>query len=106
MVDPGGAPPEHRPALGGCWLWTGARTANGYGTMSAGGRYGATLLAHRLAYEWYRGAIPDGLQIDHLCRVRHCVNPWHLEAVTQEVNLKRGMAPGMVIWRRRHGIAE
>ena len=42
------------------------------------------------AYTWCRGPIPEGLQIDHLCRVHRCVNPWHLEAVTQQVNLLRG----------------
>lgn len=66
----------------GCWLWKGA-TACGYG-------YFRHRPAHRFAYELYRGPIPEGLQLDHLCRVRSCVNPSHLEAVTQGVNLHRG----------------
>ena len=49
--------------------------------------------AHRVSYELFRGPIPDGLQIDHLCRIRHCVNPDHLEAVTQRENILRGTSP-------------
>jgi hypothetical protein len=49
-----------------------------------------TALAHRVSYEIYKGAIPDGMQVDHLCRVRSCVNPDHLEAVPQATNLERG----------------
>lgn len=51
---------------------------------------GEKQLAHRLAYEFIRGPIPDGLQLDHLCRVRRCVNPAHLEPVSQRENLIRG----------------
>jgi hypothetical protein len=71
----------------GCWLWVGARLPNGYGSVRISGR---TVYAHRASYEHWRGAIPDGLQIDHLCRVRNCVNPSHLEAVTQRENMMRG----------------
>lgn len=49
--------------------------------------------AHRFMYRLLRGEIPAGLQLDHLCRVRHCVNPWHLEAVTARVNVLRGIGP-------------
>lgn len=77
-------------AEGGCWLWQGALKPNGYGTLHVGGRAGKRLHAHRLAYELFVGPIPDGLQIDHLCRVRNCVNPEHLEAVTCRENLLRG----------------
>lgn len=69
----------------GCWLWTAAAIKGGYA------RFG-NMYAHRFSYEHYRGPIPEGLQIDHLCRVRCCVNPQHLEAVTQQENIKRGMA--------------
>lgn len=69
----------------GCWLWLGyVGIRNGYGSFGAG------KLAHRVAYEAFVGAIPPGLQIDHLCKVRRCVNPDHLEAVTQRENLLRG----------------
>jgi len=73
----------------GCWLWTGAVDRNtGYGffAMSKAG----PRLAHRVAYVLFKAAeIPDGFQIDHLCRVRHCVNPDHLEPVTVAENLRR-----------------
>lgn len=75
------------PVSGGCWLWEGARTNSGYGALWDGKRM---MLAHRLSYEMSKGAIPAGLSIDHLCRVRHCVNPEHLGAVTHSENCKRG----------------
>lgn len=70
-----------------CWLWSASRTTAGYGNFRMGGK---VVYGHRVAYEAAYGPIPDGLQIDHLCRVRHCVNPLHLEAVTQAENLRRG----------------
>lgn len=73
----------------GCWLFTGAR-ASGYGRISKGGHSGGIAPAHRVVYEALVGPIPDGLQLDHLCRVRHCVNPAHLEPVTPRENLLRG----------------
>jgi hypothetical protein len=77
-------------ADGGCWLWTDEPAANGYGYLGVGGRAGRKIQAHRLAYELYIGPIPPGLDIDHLCRNRRCVNPWHLEAVDRRTNLLRG----------------
>lgn len=74
----------------GCWLWTGTTMMNGYGVMSLGKR-GKKMLAHRYSYEEYKGAIGDGLVLDHLCRVQCCVNPDHLEAVKQKVNVMRGI---------------
>lgn len=74
----------------GCWLWTARIDDSGYGRFNRGP--GLSPLAHRYAYEEYVGPIPDGLEIDHLCRVRHCVNPWHLEAVTPLQNLERGIS--------------
>lgn len=71
----------------GCWLWTAGKTSGGYGKFKVDGR---TVLAHRWHYETQRGPIPTGLQIDHLCRVRHRVNPDHLEPVTCRENLLRG----------------
>lgn len=71
-----------------CWRWTGTIDESGYGRF-AGGRYGS-LFAHRLAYFAYVGSVPDGLELDHLCRVRNCVNPSHLEAVTHAENMQRG----------------
>ena len=75
-----------------CWLWTANKTApNGHGRfLGPGGQ----VMAHRFAYELLVGPIPEGLVIDHLCRVRLCVNPAHLEPVTAEENIRRG-------WRDR-----
>ncbi len=75
----------------GCWLWTASDNGAGYGWLSHDGRYGGRSLAHRLAYEHWREPIRHGKVIDHLCRVRPCVNPWHLRVVTQRENV---MAPG------------
>lgn len=71
----------------GCWLWTGSMRADGYGRMGIGG---TEYLAHRLSYEAFVGMIPEGLELDHTCRVRSCVNPDHLEAVTHGLNCQRG----------------
>ncbi|WP_367138917.1 MULTISPECIES: HNH endonuclease signature motif containing protein [Streptomyces] len=71
----------------GCWLWVGFIDRYGYGKFKLSGR---SVLAHRWAYEHYVGSIADGLVLDHLCRVRHCVNPEHLEAVTARTNTARG----------------
>lgn len=71
----------------GCWLWSGAITSTGYGHLAVNRRW---VRAHRWYYEYYVGAIPEGLQLDHLCGVRHCVNPAHLEPVTQTENVRRG----------------
>ena len=71
-----------------CWLWTGSRR-NGYGSIGLGGAAGGAGYAHRISYEWAKGPVPTGLEIDHLCRVRHCVNPDHLEAVDRRENLNR-----------------
>lgn len=75
---------------GECWLWTGYRQPKGYGLINAGGRGGTPLLVHRVSYALCVGEIPDKAEIDHLCRVRHCVNPAHLEAVTHAENVGRG----------------
>lgn len=74
---------------GDCWLWTAYIRHDGYGEFWVGG-IKRRVLAHRYSYELARGTIPDGLQLDHLCRTRKCVNPAHLEAVTQRENLLRG----------------
>lgn len=72
-----------------CWIWT-AGTNRGYGYFNVTARRG--IGAHRWAYEHLRGEIPEGLELDHLCRVRRCVNPWHLEPVTTAENVRRQKA--------------
>lgn len=79
----------------GCWLWL-MGGCLGYGRIRMGG---VQIGAHRISYEAFIGPIPDGLEIDHLCRVRSCVNPAHLEPVTQAVNTARGNSP-TAIWAR------
>lgn len=87
-VDKNGPTPEHRPDLGPCWVWTGARKGKGYGSFFLDGK---CRRAHRVAFEWQNGSIPNGLQTDHLCRNRLCVNPDHLEAVDNRTNSLRGV---------------
>ncbi len=71
----------------GCWLWVGTRYPNGYGQVWLNHRQH---MPHRLLYERLHGPVPAGLELDHLCRVRHCANPKHLEAVDHGTNVKRG----------------
>jgi HNH endonuclease len=71
--------------IGGCWLWWGRRSEDGYALVGNSGRR-----VHRWAYERFIGPIPEGMQLDHLCRIRHCVNPWHMEPVTSRENTLRG----------------
>ncbi len=75
----------------GCWVWNGRLNDDGYGVLDLSWRRGGpkSRSAHRLAYELFVGPIPDGLEIDHLCAVRRCVNPAHLEAVTHAENVRR-----------------
>ena len=75
-------------ASGDCWIWTGRKNDKGYGILFW---EGATRLAHRVAYELLAGPITEGLEPDHLCRVRSCVNPDHLELVTHRENCRRGV---------------
>jgi hypothetical protein len=82
-----------------CWPWTAAKNPEGYGNFKLGG---VVVRAHRVAYELAAGAIPAGLEIDHLCRNPSCVNPNHLEAVTHDVNLLRGNAPAARQARQTH----
>lgn len=77
----------------GCWLWGSQLNHNGYGVFRLNSRQSLehrSTSAHRIAYELFVGAIPSGMQLDHLCRVRCCVNPAHMEIVSLQENLRRG----------------
>lgn len=71
---------------GDCWLWTAHVNADGYGVFRFDGQMGG---AHRFAYRLLVGPIPEGMELDHLCRTRHCVNPAHMEVVTHAENVRR-----------------
>lgn len=73
----------------GCWTWQAAKNKNGYGVVWQDGK---TVLAHRVSYELSNGPIRTGFTVDHLCRNRSCINPQHLESVTQKVNVLRGQS--------------
>lgn len=72
-----------------CWLWQGFVRKDGYASVFDGDRYD---YIHRVAYRLLVGPIPEGLHIDHLCRIRNCVNPDHLEPVTPGENVRRGLS--------------
>lgn len=85
----------------GCWEWRSPVRSDGYGVfgLKVNGVQ-RTRRAHRIAYEALVGPIPDGLDLDHLCRVRNCCNPSHLEPVTRKENLRRGLVAETQ--RKRH----
>ncbi len=83
----------------GCWIWTAARS-KGYGAFQE--RTRTTMYAHRLVVQYAMGGLIDGLEIDHLCRVRACVNPDHLEQVTAAVNTLRGYGAAANNARKTH----
>jgi len=85
----------------GCWLWLGSHTPTGYGCFSVNNK---STGAHRVAYQLMVGTIPPGLTVDHLCRVRNCVNPEHLELATQKDNTLRGNGPTARHARKTHCI--
>jgi hypothetical protein len=88
---------------GACWLWTGKDNGHDYGVFVMGRRslgQRREFYAHRFAYELLHGPIPAGLQVDHLCRVRRCVNPAHMELVTSAENTRRA---GLAVTQCRHG---
>lgn len=108
---PRGVPERFWPKVAktdGCWLWTGAMVAGGYGRFNLDGR---SAPAHRVAYMLLVGQIPDGFHLDHLCRNHSCVNPAHLEPVTPRENTMRGVHPKVLshhagLCSRGHSFAE
>ena len=94
-INKSGPPPAARPDLGPCWVWLGEQLKNGYGRVRRYSRNAegqTNFTAHRVAYELAIGPIPKGLEPDHLCRVRNCANPAHLELVTHKINCLRGVS--------------
>lgn len=94
-------PKVDKDAPNGCWEWTAYRLPKGYGQFTDG--LGRQIRAHRFAYELLVGPIPEGLVIDHLCRNRACVNPAHLEPVTNHENILRGTRVGTRATHCRNG---
>src|SRR5882757_480341 len=74
----------------GCWIWQGPPSNAGYGSYNV--HNDRTYIAHRYVYELHKGPVPDGLDLDHLCMVKMCVNPDHLEPVTRKENHRRRIA--------------
>lgn len=73
----------------GCWVWTGPVDGDGYARQGASGAKKPSRLVHRQTYEHFRGPIPDGITLDHLCLNTICCWPWHMEPVTNEENVRR-----------------
>lgn len=85
-----------------CWIWLGVTTPDGYGRAWSGPG-GAVKFVHRMMYELCVGPIPDGLTIDHLCRVRPCIRTDHLEVVSLQTNILRSpVAPAAINARKTH----
>lgn len=90
-------------ARGACWEWTGHRTHDGYGQATYGGK---KWMSHRLLYTLLVSEIPEGMQLDHLCRNRACANPDHVELVTGSENTRRGHHQGAITLPTNSGIRE
>jgi hypothetical protein len=88
---------------GSCWLWTGAKDYGGYARIAYPFGKRETPVAHKVIYRMLVGEVPEGMQLDHLCRIRHCVNPDHLEPVTAWENAMRSpIHPAYVNSRKTH----
>src|SRR5688572_7525736 len=102
-VNKDGPVPQNRPDLGPCWIWLGSCDSGGYGTFNYND---LTVSAHKFIYKATYEEIPPNKQIDHLCRARNCVNPTHLEVVTQQENFERGKGPAVLAAGRQKRIQQ
>lgn len=93
-VEKAGPVPEGAPELGPCWIWTGSKNRQGYGHFGVNAHL--IFAAHRFAYELTIGPVARHLDLDHLCKLRICVNPSHMEPVTHIENVRRGSSPSAV----------
>lgn len=82
-----------------CWEWPRGKNGKGYGAVIINGKQ---WYAHRFIFEAFFGKLSKGLTIDHLCRIHHCVNPYHMEAVTSVENVMRGESPHAKNARKTH----
>lgn len=85
-----------------CWLWNGPKNQNGYGKVSLWKPKRTTIAAHKFLFQKINGELPKGMELDHLCRIRHCVNPDHLEIVTHRENTLRGISMVAVNAKKTH----
>ena len=85
--------------VGDCWIWKGAKQSSGYGHLLIDGK---DVLAHRFSYPFQYGGIPSGMTLDHICRNRLCVNPYHLRPMTQKENNACGNSLPAINKRKTH----
>ncbi|PYQ25660.1 MAG: HNH endonuclease [Acidobacteria bacterium] len=112
MIDPVDIEAAFEKLLGrieqsptGCWLYTGGIGDHGYARFylpRRGSKRPRLRWGHQVAYELFIGSVPAGRQLDHTCRVRHCINPTHVEPVTQKINLLRGVGFSAINARKTH----
>lgn len=88
--------------VGTCWMWTGTLFTGPFGGYGQAWWDGKHRMAHKLSFSWYRGEVPAGLELDHTCRNRACINPYHLEPVTRRENVRRGVSIVAVQMAKTH----
>ena len=98
-MDVAALPAPSRPLLGDCWVWPGKWRSRGYAMTKIRGR---AIGVHKVILEALRGPVPLGLEIDHTCRTKACVNPFHLEMVSHAENVRRGLRPANGRCRNGH----
>jgi len=102
-IDKNGPLPIFDPSLGPCWIWTGPLKNHGCGQLNVKGK---NISAYLLVFQLLRGEVPEGLELDHLCRVRACCNPSHLEPVVHQINCLRSPLVHKTYCKRGHFLSE